>query len=308
MKFINVANEWKQTHYLTLSENTKACYNPALRRAIKCFSDKNIEEIKPMDIKNLLDSLVPKNLSKQTIKIQRIVLKLIFDYAILAEYTNFNPVLVVKLPKNLRVTKRIMPSDDMIQAVRDSVNLPMGLFANFILYTGCRKGEALAIKYEDIYRKNNVIYINKKINYAKNSPALEYILKSEAGERYIPLVDKLEKLLPKKKRGFIFTNENNNLYTKTKFHNAWKKYCRSIGMTERHNGVERNLITCHMIRHAYATFLFESKVSEKDAQEILGHSSILVTKDIYTHIRKKHKLEVTSTLNDYFNTNSHSDF
>ncbi|MBS7299062.1 MAG: tyrosine-type recombinase/integrase [Eubacteriales bacterium] len=46
-------------------------------------------------------------------------------------------------------------------------------------------------------------------------------------------------------------------------------------------------MTPHQLRHAYATILYEAGIDEKDAQELMGHTSIQLTRDIYTHISKK---------------------
>jgi len=48
--------------------------------------------------------------------------------------------------------------------------------------------------------------------------------------------------------------------------------------------------------------LFEMGISEKDAKELMGHSSIQVTHNIYTHIRSKHKSELAEKMNNYINT------
>ncbi|MGE4277205.1 MAG: tyrosine-type recombinase/integrase [Lawsonibacter sp.] len=55
----------------------------------------------------------------------------------------------------------------------------------------------------------------------------------------------------------------------------------------------------HQLRHAFATTLFEAGIEEKDAQELLGHSSITLTHDVYTHIRSARKEKTASCLNEY---------
>jgi site-specific recombinase XerD len=45
--------------------------------------------------------------------------------------------------------------------------------------------------------------------------------------------------------------------------------------------------------------LFEAGVDEKDAQELMGHSDIATTRNIYTHIRNKRKQETAKKLNEY---------
>ena len=59
------------------------------------------------------------------------------------------------------------------------------------------------------------------------------------------------------------------------------------------------MITPHQLRHAFATILFDAGIDVKVAQELLGHSSIQVTRDIYTHIRKGRMESTAETLNNY---------
>ena len=62
---------------------------------------------------------------------------------------------------------------------------------------------------------------------------------------------------------------------------------------------EGSAITPHQLRHAFATILFDAGIDVKVAQELLGHSSIQVTRDIYTHIRKSRMESTAETLNKY---------
>ena len=62
--------------------------------------------------------------------------------------------------------------------------------------------------------------------------------------------------------------------------------------------------TPHQLRHSYASMLHSAGVDAKDAQHLLGHSSITVTQDIYTKIEAGHKEEVRNKVNEYINGKS----
>ena len=68
-----------------------------------------------------------------------------------------------------------------------------------------------------------------------------------------------------------------------KYHDFLKKY-------------EVSDIRFHDLRHTFASLLLESGESPKVIQELLGHSSITTTMDIYTHITKKGKVRAVNTL------------
>ena len=57
--------------------------------------------------------------------------------------------------------------------------------------------------------------------------------------------------------------------------------------------------TAHPLRHTYSTLVYEAGVTEKDAQVLMDHSSIVVTHNIYTHNRAKRMQETADKLNSY---------
>ena len=73
---------------------------------------------------------------------------------------------------------------------------------------------------------------------------------------------------------------------------------RKLNQTVKKIGIPR--ISPHVFRHSFATRGLEAEVSLKAMQELLGHSSITVTGDIYTHILKEQKRKQISKLNDVF--------
>jgi site-specific recombinase XerD len=57
--------------------------------------------------------------------------------------------------------------------------------------------------------------------------------------------------------------------------------------------------TAHQLRHSFASLLHSAGVDAKDAQTLMGHSSIVVTQDIYTKIEQGHKETVRDRVNAY---------
>ena len=60
----------------------------------------------------------------------------------------------------------------------------------------------------------------------------------------------------------------------------------------------------HMLRHTYATTLYRAGVDLRTAQKLMGHSSIQVTADIYTHLEQEDSLHVADKLNEYLSGKS----
>ena len=166
----------------------------------------------------------------------------------------------------------------------ESFKVSFGIFAYFLLYTGCRRGEALALRYEDIDYENKTILINKSLYWQGNKAEIKST-KTKAGTRSIILLDALAAKLPKG-TGYVFGGDAP--LTNTAFRRRWDKYIKISGVTA----------TCHQLRHLFATILYECGIDEKLAQELLGHSSITVTRNVYTHIRRQHLSAAAQMLNE----------
>lgn len=293
--FDSVADLWEDNYASTLAFKTYESYKPHIRRLKDYFTDTPVAEITPAEIQAFVDGLGRKGYAKDTVHRALVICSMIFDYAILLPDSplRFNPCSAVKVPKGLSKTRREPPSDSQIEKI--TPNSEMGLFAWFLLCTGLRRGELLALRWEDIDRENKLINVGKAIGYEHNRGIIKSP-KTESGIRKVELIHTLEEVLPNKKHGYIFGG--NEPWSETKFKKAWVKYCREIGLAEAEetetvgsNGRTykttrwKAKVTPHQFRHWYATALEGANVSELSAKNLLGHASITTTKDIYTHIR-----------------------
>ena len=276
--FKDVAEEWWEHHSSSLAHNSTKNYKAALRRAEKEFGDISVTDITPSDVSRYIRYLADMCYSDKTVRTQLSIINMIFRYSINYMDVNIsNPARDVMIPKGLPKKKITLPSDQDIQKVKESVNEEFGLFAYMLMYTGLRRGELLGLRYEDI--KDGFITVDKSIYYIGSVPHIKRP-KTERGIRKVPVLDKLSPYLTKKK-GIIF-NHLGEYLPENIFLQKWFLYRKTTG------------ITCspHQLRHCFATMLFESNISPKDAQYLLGHSQISTTMDIYTDIRKQRETEI----------------
>ncbi len=291
--FESVAGEWANKHFETVEHNTIKQYRPALKQITEHFSGKGIKDITSKDIDIFLHILADKGYAMKTVKSRLQIINQVFKYGVINNYIENNPCQYISVPKNLPQTKRELPTAEEIETVKNSINKTFGLFAYFILYTGLRRGEALALTYNDIDFKNKIIHVNKSVYYVGNIPNIKQP-KTKAGYRDVILLDCLaSKLKQKNTSDLIFPNHNGELIRNGNFNRLWAKYLSETGLS----------ITPHQLRHAYATILFEAEIDVKDAQELLGHSTIQVTRDIYTHISKARKTQTADKLNKFVSLN-----
>lgn len=288
LTFEKAADEWEKKHWDRVGNKTIETYAAPLRRVKDQFAGMDAEEVTAQDIQAFLADLGKQGYSKRSVQMHRDILHMIFNNAIIEHGLRFNPCSAVSMPRNLPVKKREIPADDAIEAVKAGKDAPFGLFALVCLYAGLRRGEALALSYEDIDRKAGLIHVTKAVEYVGNNAHIKSP-KTAAGVRDVPLLSPLADALPPKGTGLLFPREDGQPLTKTQYRKRWLKYCAAIG----HD------ITAHQLRHGFATILYEAKIPDKDAQEILGHSDITLTRNVYTHIRQQQKDATAKKLNRY---------
>lgn len=286
--FDAAADVWEEKHWDRIGAKTAETYTAPLRRIRDKFSGEDADAVTAQAIQAFLAELGRQGFARRSVQMHRDVLNMIFNNAILEGKLTFNPVVAVSMPRNLPTKKRELPADEAIDAVKHGKDAPFGLFALVCLYAGLRRGEALALTYEDVDRENKTIRVSKAVEYIGNNPHLK-APKTDAGVRVVPLLDPLAAALPKDGSGLIFPREDGKPLTKTQYRKRWVAYCKAIGFE----------ITAHQLRHGYATLLYEAGIPDKDAQELLGHSSIAVTRDVYTHIRSSRKKDTADRLNQF---------
>lgn len=282
--FKTVAENWEDETFDNLENNSLKVYRPALRECIDFFGDKTVQEISPSDVKNFVTSYEKRGYAQKTIKNKLLVLNLIMKYALINQLITTNPCQFIVIKNTHKTEKRQQVSKETIELIRSSTDCTFGFFALFLLYTGLRRGEAFALTPKDIDYENQTLHITKTVEWIGNKPRIKNCPKTIAGNRVIPLPDILmPELIERKKHNYIFQNENGALMDNSQVTRAWNKYVKESGVDA----------TPHMLRHTYATLLFDADIDVKTSQTWLGHTDIKTTLDIYTHLSEQRRENAT---------------
>lgn len=281
-----VCEEWQAEEGEDVRYNTQVCYKKPTEDVLEAFGPRRIREITTLQIEAFLRQLAKKGFARQTVRVRLVVLNRIYKYALRHGYVEANPAASAELPPGLTAKKREMPSDDILERISKLPPKGFTLLPILLYYTGCRRGEAMALEWSDIDLKNRVIHITKEVEYHGNTPVVVNHTKSEAGYRDIIIRLKLLELLPKRKKtGYLFPGKNGGLMTKGELIEWWD------GL---HLGV-----TPHQLRHAYVTELYEAGVDAELAMTQTGHADIKTMRGIYTHIRDSQKDKAKTLLDAY---------
>jgi len=203
--FETIAESWKSVRFEALSYKTVEAYAAPYRRLIDRFGDEPIDEIETRDVNAYLDSLARQGFAKRTVQLHRDMMGQIYSAAIADGLAKYNPCDHASMPKNLPAGTRGIAPEPAIEAVKRGVSEPFGLFAFLCLYAGLRRGEALALCYEDVDRKARVIHVTKSVEFVGNNPHLKDP-KTKSGRRDVILLDVLADAIPNGK-GYLFADD-----------------------------------------------------------------------------------------------------
>ncbi len=288
-----VAEEWWNEICDTVAPSTLKGYKSIYRVIVDEFGDEPIRGITPQQIRNYLKRLARTGLTTKTIKSYLQVIRQICEHGVTCDSydLDYNPCARVTAPEGRSSTRRLAADPEVEKKIRD--NPDVWLLPYLLLYTGLRRGEALALTWADIDLDNLVIHVTKSADYADGKYAQIKKPKSAAGVRDVPILAPLRSVLldggaPDE---YIFSVDGGQSpMTETRFFRRWKKYCDELCITA----------TPHQLRHSYATMLHERGVDLKIAQYWLGHSTAAMTQDVYTHVRDSRLKSAADELDEQF--------
>lgn len=287
-----VADEWWGEIYDTVAPSTQRRYKSIYSAVIDEFGDEYIRRITPQQIRNYLKRLVREGYTTKTIKAYLQTIRQICEHGVACDSydLDYNPCARVSLPEGKASKRRDAANPAAEKLIRD--NPDVWLLPYLLLYTGLRRGEALALTWADFDLDTGVLHITKSVDYsiAKNRPQVKPP-KSAAGIRTVPILDPLMRVLAKqpKSDGYLFSDDGGNSpMSEGRFAERWQQYCAKLGISA----------TPHQLRHSYATMLLEQGVDLKTAQYWLGHATAAMTQDVYTHIRESKLRQDAILLNE----------
>lgn len=200
-----------------------------------------------------------------------------------------------------------------------------------LLGTGCRIGEALGLRWQDLDYDKRTININHSLSYYQKPESNKSVLriskpKTEAGIRTIPMLDivkdAFEMLYEEQLEngfneseidgmsGFIFCNRFGTVPNPQTVNHTIKRIANSYNADEvvrakkeRRDPIILPNFSCHHLRHTFCTRLCENETNLKVIQSIMGHRNIETTMDIYaeaTEEKKQESFENLATKLDIF--------
>lgn len=231
----------------------------------------------------------------------------VLQYGVSLQLLPFNPardIILPKQPKRENTAIKFIASDDLKALLLHMEKLAFkkySYYLDYVLYsvllaTGCRFGEVVALEWSDIDLENGTISISKNYNRFLK---LIGTPKSKAGVRTISIDKKTVNMLR------LYKNRQRQLYLQSGarassvvFATPTREYqnlaTRQEALDRRCAEISIPRFTFHAFRHTHASLLLNAGISYKELQYRLGHATLAMTMDIYSHLSADKEKEAVS--------------
>ncbi|MEA3289553.1 MAG: site-specific integrase [Campylobacterota bacterium] len=272
-----------------LKPSTTKTYKAFLNRWNSHFGSKDIKTIKPSEIKEVLYNFnVKSSASNQYL----IIIRGVFDEAVLDEIIQDNPARKIKAARSQPKTDVVFPFDqDEVNTILDGANGWLKNFLAFAFYTGARTGEIIAMKWQNVDFKKKRIYIDATRGHYEEGT-------TKTGKaRYIPLFDSLVPYLKEQEtrtglHTYVFLTDNGKHTCSQNLGDVyWKPLLKRLRIPYR---------SIYQTRHTFATTMLNSKkLSMNQLALILGHSTIQMIIKHYNKFLQDELEQINTNINPF---------
>jgi len=275
-----------------LTNYVEALTKPATYQQYKIMYDKHVKPdigsrrigtIEPHDIQGVIATANKAGLSSWTMKHIRKVLHLGFEKALEMKLVASNPVTNISIPKKTPKEQKVLTAEETGMILNALEKSRWKASFKFMLATGIRRGELLALTWSDIDYDGHRIRVDQSLS-ADGTPGDT----KSSNIHYVPLskpatvsLDEQKVMLMKegnmsaKGTGLVFPNQCGK-----PLHPASYTHMLSKLFDNKKDGIH---VYPHALRHTFV-YLSRGDLSLKDLQSVLGHSSSTTTLDIYGDI------------------------
>ena len=265
------------------------------------FGNLKVVDIEAQNIRDVQDKMIQAGKSTRTVNDTVSLIKGVLQCAVDADrIITWNPAAGIKRIRRTEPAARdtyhraltIEETKAFFKAAKERESWYYNLYC-FLIDTGCRCGEAGAIQNSDISGK--VIHVSKTVTRtAEGTYRIGDEAKTKAGTRDIPIrplarqaIDgqrEINRLLNNGITGIndtLFKSPRGYLLSDTVVNQDIARICKAAGVQK---------FTAHAFRDTFATRCVESGMQPKTLQEIMGHTDIAMTMNLYAHVMEETKV------------------
>ncbi len=317
-------DKWIEGRKNTIAYSTYRNYKVMIRNHIKPeIGNIKLKDLEARQIQELLNYKLEDGkvngeggLSVRTVKYIYQTLHTALEQAIKERLIPSNVCKPVEIPKGQEEKELKVWDDQQVRGFLKKAKCSRFYMLFYLaLNTGMRRGELLGLRWKDIDFKKNRINVRKQI-VRTDKGLISKKLKTKAGKRAIPITDETVKELNShkikqseyklalgeeynKKEDLVNCLEDGNPINPRSLYRVYKKIIKETkGLHD---------IRLHDTRHTFSTLFLEKGGNIKVLQQILGHSSITMTIDTYSHVNEEMLNNATNIMESMYNKDSKND-
>ena len=237
-----------------------------------------VRELSPVQVQQCYAELLASGLSTSTVNRIHVTLHSALDQAVKWGIVKINPADAVDKPRDRRPQVAVLPTESLslfIEKAKLSAAADVILLA---LYTGCRRGELLALRWDKVDLARGYIHIDRGLTRIKGKTYVE-TPKTSSSRRAIPLLPDaraiVERLSANSMSEYVLCRDDGRPLDPDTVSHQFKRVANAAGLSG---------LQLKTMRHTFATYLLQAGVHIKVVQELLGHASIATTGNIYSHV------------------------
>lgn len=314
--------QWMEVYKYEVRDSTRLAYSLVYEKHVgPALGKYKLSDITTVAVRKFLNSMKSAGYSFEMRNKARIIILDLFDKAIMDDFAFKNPARGIKLKRDDKEEPRVLSKEEQI----DFFDACKGTFYDELftvaVLTGLRPGELFALRWQDIDLRANTISVTRTLLYQKleGDTRKEFHVhppKTASSMRTVRFSDRCAQALKsqfRKKSNVALRSTSapleglEDLLFVTKFNTPLcsQIYCDAIArivelINEGRSDIDQfEKFSGHCFRHTYATRCFEAEVDPKVVQKQLGHASLQMTMDLYTHLFPDKKEEELSKFTSY---------
>lgn len=290
ISYMNAANEWLELKKISVKYSTYVKYASVINTHIQpYFHMYMIEDVDEDKILNFFHSLFNENLyANSTLLMIRYVVKGINQYIQMKYKVTYCSMELVKISRNMKAVTTLTKYQTSCLSNHCFTHYkPICIAVLIGLYAGLRIGEICALKWEDVSYEEGCIHVYKTIERLKSrekdthkTVLMSLSPKTNSSKRIVPIPNFLldyfqqyQKQVEGNHPGDYILTNNDKIPDPRTTQYRFTKLCTAFDFT----------INFHALRHSYATNCIMQEIDTKSLSEMLGHSTVGTTLNLYVH-------------------------
>lgn len=262
-------------------------------------------KLRPLHIQQVYQNVQDKGRSARTALHCHRVLRHALQQAVKWQLLTTNPADAAEAPRPTRYEMRALDASEVRRLLTEADQTPFGTLVHLAVATGLRQGEILGLRWQDVDLDNGIVRVRQTCQWLSKEGFIFRQPKTYRSSRPVALspdaVERLKqhRVLQVEERlaagsayqtnDLVFSNGLGEPIHPSNLRKAWLEIVEQAQLGH---------LRFHDLRHTHASLLLEQGVHPKIVSERLGHSTVGITLDVYSHVTPSLQAEAASQFDD----------